>query len=98
MRATRGKRSERCKKMKEMVMGYQLERLKKADGCAAVSETRLRDEIERLMRQEGPRFARLWAYYRNPMRVCAVAAGESGSERPYQQAQEWGLPSRITGL
>ena len=78
-------------------MGYQLERLKKADGCATVSEERLRSEIERLVRQDGPRFARLWGYYRNPLRVCA-AEGESGSERPYRQAQEWGLPSRITGL
>src|SRR5882724_11798299 len=82
----------------EMNMGYQLQRLKKGDGCAAVSEERLRGEMERLVRQDGPGFARLWAYYRNPLRVCAVGAGEGGAERPYRQAQEWGLPSRITGL
>src|SRR5688572_24643029 len=78
-------------------MGYQLERLKKADGCAAVSEGRLRQEIDRLMRVDGQRFTRLWNYYRNPLRACAVEAHEGGSDRPYRQAQEWGLPSRITG-
>src|SRR5205823_9890522 len=88
---------ETRKKVKEMNMGYQLQRLKTSEGCAVVSEERLRREMERLMRQDGPRFARLWAYYQNPLRVCTVA-GESGSERPYRQAQEWGLPSRITGL
>jgi hypothetical protein len=79
-----------------MHMGYQLQRLKTSTGCAAVSEERLRAEMERLMRQDGPRFARLWAYYQNPLRVCAVGTAEGGSERPYRQAQEWGLPSRIT--
>src|SRR5204863_5708110 len=89
---------ETRKKVKEMNMGYQLQRLKTSEACAVVSEERLRREMERLMRQDVPRFARLWAYYQNPLRVCAVAASESGSERPYRQAQEWGLPSRITGL
>ena len=46
---------------------------------------------------EGPRLRRLWAYYRNPMRGCAALAS-SPSDRPYRQAQEWGLPSRITGV
>jgi len=96
--ATRGELQRDKKKVKEMNMGYQLERLKKGDGCAAVGEERLRSEIERLVRQDGPRFARLWAYYQNPLKVCAVGAGEGGAERPYRQAQEWGLPSRITGL
>src|SRR5262249_18470583 len=41
---------------------------------------------------------RLWAYYRNPMRPGVVPPDEQGSERPYKQAQEWGLPSRITGV
>ncbi|HEV8608431.1 MAG TPA: hypothetical protein VGQ99_24070, partial [Tepidisphaeraceae bacterium] len=79
-------------------MGYQLERLKTGEGCVAVGEERLREEIDRLLRQDGPRFSRLWAYYRNPLRICTVGAGEGGAERPYRQAQEWGLPSRITGL
>src|SRR5262245_51952761 len=62
------------------------------------SPTDLREGIDRLLYTDGPRFRRLWHYYRNTMRACAVPPGESGSERPYRQAQEWGLPSRITGV
>ena len=47
-------------------------------------------------------FARLWDYYANPT-VDVVNGGAAGrkvneSGRPYIQAQEYGLPSRITGL
>jgi hypothetical protein len=48
-----------------------------------------------LLRQS--HYRRLWAYYRNPMRVLAPDASDQGSTRPYRQAQEWGLPSRLTG-
>ena len=47
-------------------------------------------------------FSRLWDYYANPMVPLADGgaaerkAGESG--RGYVQAQEYGLPARITGL
>ena len=58
----------------------------------------LRARIDKLFGVEAPRFRRQWEYYRNPLRACAVPAGEAGSERPYRQAQEWGLPSRITGV
>lgn len=58
---------------------------------------RVRQDLTRLMQIDGPRYRRLWAYYRNPMRVIAVDAGDNGATRPYRQAQEWGLPSRITG-
>jgi Phage portal protein, SPP1 Gp6-like len=63
---------------------------------------RLREALDRLVHSQRPRYRRLWAYYRNPMRVCgagsaAVGAAES-AERPYRQAQEWGLPARITGF
>jgi len=47
-------------------------------------------------------FSRLWDYYANPMvEVLGVNAADrkiSESGRPYVQAQEYGLPSRITGL
>ena len=47
-------------------------------------------------------FARLWDYYANPMMDVAHGgtAGRKVNEsgRPYLQAQEYGLPSRITGL
>lgn len=51
----------------------------------------LRD-LEQVQR---PRFARLWAYYANPARPVRDVTDDS--ERPYRQAQEWGLPARITG-
>ena len=50
----------------------------------------------------GRHFSRLWDYYSNPM--VDVAGGNaadrkiSESGHPYVQAQEYGLPSRITGL
>ncbi|MEZ0264817.1 MAG: hypothetical protein ACAI43_08825, partial [Phycisphaerae bacterium] len=67
----------------------------------AIDPARLEAGLRRLLHADRPRHRRLWAYYRNPMRV--VAGGDSvgsgqGSERPYRQAQEWGLPSRITGV
>lgn len=40
---------------------------------------------------EAPRLQRLWHYYRNPI-------GPGDARRPYRQAQEWGLPPRITGV
>lgn len=79
-------------------MGYQLDKMTNRGGRVMVGAEQLRERIERLARVEGPRFRRLWAYYRNPMRNVGVMVGESGSERPYRQAQEWGMPSRITGV
>src|SRR3954466_1260254 len=49
--------------------------------------------LERLLSSDRPVYRRLWAYYKNPMRVCRLS-GASGSERPYRQGQEWGLPRR----
>ena len=40
-------------------------------------------------------FGRLWDYFRNPL---SPAAAVGSSSRPYVQAQEAGLPSRITGV
>jgi len=67
----------------------------------AVDQERLQMALDRLIKTERPRYRRLWAYFKNPMRVCAAAAGTVAatfSQRPYRQAQEWGLPARITGL
>jgi hypothetical protein len=67
-------------------------------GLAAIDQEQLRTALDRLIRMERPRLRRLWAYFKNPMRVCGAAdPGPAGSERPYRQAQEWGLPARITG-
>jgi len=59
-----------------------------------------RRRIDRLLHTEGPRFRRLWAYYRNTFRArpANLTRTDSGSDRPYRLAQEWGLPSRITGV
>ncbi|MBP7053118.1 MAG: phage portal protein [Phycisphaerae bacterium] len=47
-------------------------------------------------------FSRLWDYYANPMvEICGGTSADrkvSESGRCYVQAQEYGLPSRITGL
>src|SRR5947209_6851249 len=69
------------------------------DKLAAVNQERLQIGLDRLLRLERPRLRRLWAYFKNPMRVCGAAdGGPAGSEKPYRQAQEWGLPPRITGV
>ena len=44
---------------------------------------------------------KLWGYYQNEMRELVSLSGAAdggGAARPYRQAQEYGLPSRITGL
>ena len=45
-------------------------------------------------------FGRLWDYYANPTADMHGAAGRKvgAAGRPYVQAQEYGLPARITGL
>src|SRR5262249_17761357 len=78
----------------ETTMAYQISEL---PGVSHWNQQQITEQIEMLLHTHGPRYRRLWAYYRNPMRVCGVDADEQGSERPYRQAQEWGLPSRITG-
>src|SRR4051812_16805300 len=82
-------------------MAYELNQLLTADSgqtlanyCTAAD---LRQRIRHLLLVDGPRYRRLWAYYRNVTRARGVDADDAGSDRPYRQAQEWGLPSRITG-
>src|SRR5829696_1273355 len=54
--------------------------------------------VEHLLTSARQRYQRLWGYYRNPMRFVGPTIGDGSlSERPYRQAQEWGLPPRITG-
>src|SRR5436190_11772615 len=77
-------------------MAYQLKRLPGNSGNS--SESTFREQIDKLLGSDGARFRRLWGYYRNPMRACGVPNEEQGSERPCRQAQESGLPSRITGV
>lgn len=56
----------------------------------------LLDKVDRLIHVDSPRYRRLWNYYANPMRACATRADSTG-DRPYRQAQEWGMPTRVTG-
>jgi hypothetical protein len=58
---------------------------------------RLGEALTRLEGVDRPRYRRLWAYYANPTTPCGTS-DVSASSRPYRQAQEWGLPSRITGV
>ena len=60
-----------------------------------------------LVREEAPdrtlHFDRLWSYYRNEVTGLGSGVAEEVDEswsagvRPYRQAQEFGLPPRITG-
>lgn len=43
-------------------------------------------------------YERLWRYYRNETTEFSAAQETGSSTRPYRQAQEYGLPSRITGV
>jgi hypothetical protein len=56
------------------------------------------DRLRRLLFRDAPRLRRLMAYYANPLRACPVSSDDAGSARPYRLGQEWGLPSRITGV
>ena len=53
--------------------------------------------IARQLDLDAPAQRRRWAYYANPARPAARDDDRNGSDRPYRQAQEWGLPSRLTG-
>ena len=82
-------------------MGFELDIFKRTgeDELAA-------DYVEWLVNEHSANiqrhFGRLWEYYANPMveasglGACERKVSESG--RCYVQAQEYGLPARITGL
>ena len=64
--------------------------------------------VEHLVREEAPdralHMARLWGYYKNELTPLGAGLPEAErlrdwatSARPYYQAQEFGLPARITG-
>ena len=64
------------------------------DGTPAAAR-RIASAVGDLLELDGPRHRRLWAYYENPSRVEPPVSDDA---RPYRQAQEWGLPARITGV
>lgn len=64
--------------------------------------------VEHLVREEAPsramHFSRLWSYYENDLTPLGAGISDVQSRpewascvRPYYQAQEFGLPARITG-
>jgi hypothetical protein len=63
-----------------------------------IDDVELARRIEDLLSTQARRYQRLWMYYRNPMLPRAIERNEQGCDRPYRQAQEWGLPSRVTGF
>src|SRR4051794_16638897 len=70
-------------------------------GLIGIDCERVRGAVERLERSDRPRYRRLWAYFKNTMRVCGAGTDSTvaaNADRPYRQAQEWGLPGRITGV
>ena len=64
-------------------------------GGMGISGQRLEMLLRDLQQVQRPRYTRLWSYYTNPSRIVGELTDDS--ERPYRQAQEWGLPARITG-
>ncbi len=60
-----------------------------------IGEQRFGRLVEELRGATRRRYTRLWAYYANPMR--SEMSVRTASDRPYRQAQEWGVPARITG-
>lgn len=58
----------------------------------------VRQRVEDLLTTQASRYRRLWSYYENPILPRTRLRDEQGSDRPYRQGQEWGLPSRLTGV
>jgi hypothetical protein len=76
-------------------MGFQLENF--ADGD--LDSDYLTYLVEQQSADVMERYQRLWDYFRNPLIPAIGAAAEAlnAGSRPYFQAQEMGLPPRITG-
>lgn len=61
-----------------------------------LDEARLTSAIDGRRARELPRFEKLWSYFRNPLEP--VGRGAPGRRGWYRQAQEVGLPGRVTGV
>jgi hypothetical protein len=74
-------------------MAYQFRSLGLDHPDLAGNGQRLRERLAHHRASDAPRLKRLWDYYRNPR--TPHHDGQTSS-RPYRQAQEYGLPARIT--
>lgn len=79
-------------------MSYELNKLGSGDEPFPISANELIRRVDELLTIKGRRFRRLAMYYANPMLPRRAERDEQGSDRPYRQGQEWGLPSRVTGV
>lgn len=80
-------------------MSYQFDSLLTDDHTipALADADEFRRLVHRMLDHDLPRCRRRWNYYRNPLTPTVARVDQAGSDRPYRQAQEWGLPARITG-
>jgi hypothetical protein len=92
-RATRRSPAQEKRKAKHMALDFEI-----------FGDDKLKEEfVNWLVADRWPEtnahFSRLWEYYQNPARPLTLApASAHESARAYMQAQEVGLPPRITGL
>lgn len=61
-----------------------------------LDEARLMSALDGRRARELPRYEKLWSYFRNPLEPVGV--GAPGRRGWYRQAQEVGLPERVTGV
>lgn len=74
-------------------MAYQFQTL----GVSNLQADQIQNALARLMDVERPRCRRLWNYFANPLIPRHADWRQNAGSKPYIQAQEWGLPARITG-
>lgn len=77
-------------------MAFALDRLSVSHPDLEPSARRFAARVRRLLDVDKPKLETLWNYYANPMSITPRDEN-SLDHRPYRLAQEWGLPTRITG-
>ncbi len=66
---------------------------------AGLDEARLMSVLDGRRARDLPRYEKLWSYFRNPLEPVGVGGAASPNRRGwYRQAQEVGLPDRVTGV
>jgi hypothetical protein len=78
-------------------MNQPYDRIELPDTLGHLRPACVMQRVQRHLAVEVPRYRRLWRYYRNALTPCLTPGESDLSLRPYRQAQEWGLPARLTG-